>query len=173
MNDESRIRTAFQRNRKAVSLRPAVGQGTAVTRVSVREGMTCEIEDGPWKLTADYSEKQGGRGRGPDPGVFGRSALGSCLAIGYVLWAAERGVPVDGITVEVQADYDARGHYGLADVPCGYGAVRYTVTVESAAPEEDVERMIEEADRYSSYLEVFRDPQKLERTIKLVSTEVR
>jgi uncharacterized OsmC-like protein len=173
MKDRARIKTALERNKKAVSLRPALGRGTAVTRVNIREGLLCEVEDGPWKLTADYSEKNGGRGQGPDPGVFGRSALGSCLAMGYVLWAAECDLPLDGVSVEVQADYDAAGHYGLSNAPCGYGEIRYTVSIESSAPEEDVRRMIEEADKHSSYLELFRDPQNLKRAIKHISTEVR
>jgi uncharacterized OsmC-like protein len=169
MKHEERIRKAFERNEKALTLRPAIGQGTAVTKVRIREGLTCEIEDGPWKFTADYSEKSGGDGLGPDPGVFGRTALGSCLAIGYALWAAKRGVPIDGISVEVQADYDARGHYGLDDVPRGYSEVRYCVTVETEASEEEIVRLLDEADRCSPYLEVFREPQNLKRQLRLVS----
>ena len=75
-----RIRTAFARNRKAVTLRPSVGQGTAVTRVRVDEGLTCRVQDGAWELTTGMSRKTGGTGEAPDPGVFGRAALGSCLA---------------------------------------------------------------------------------------------
>jgi hypothetical protein len=58
---------------------PAAGQGTAVTRTVIRSGVTCDIEDGSWKLIADEMPGDGGAGLGPDPGVFGRAALGSCL----------------------------------------------------------------------------------------------
>ncbi|NIV03707.1 MAG: OsmC family peroxiredoxin, partial [Calditrichae bacterium] len=61
--------------------------------------------------------KHGGNNQGPNPGIFGRAALGSCLAIGYMRWAAKLGVPISKIDIEVQTDYDARGEYGVAKVP--------------------------------------------------------
>ncbi len=82
MERTEQIKLAFERNAKAMSLRPSVGQGTAVTKVRLRDGLTCDVEDGNWKLTVDGPAKSGGDGRGPDPGVYGRMALGSCLAIG-------------------------------------------------------------------------------------------
>lgn len=152
------IRTAFERNAKAVGLRPSIGRGTAVTRVRLRDGLTCEIEDGPWSLTADMSEKYGGRRAGPDPGVFGRAGLGSCLAAGYAMWAARLGVPLDELTVEIQADYDARGELGVDDsVSPAYGEVRVLVDVRSPAPEADVAAALAEAERHSPWLHVFRD----------------
>lgn len=151
MNDQA-IRTAVERSVKAVSLRPSVGQGTAVTRVRLREGLACDIQEGPWTLVAGMTEKYGGTNEGPNPGVLGRAALGSCLAIGYAIWAARLGVPVDALEVEVHADYDARGELGVADdVDPGYSAVRYVVTVSSPASPEDVHRWLDTADRYSSW----------------------
>ena len=99
-----RTKAALERNMKALQLRPSVGRGTAVTKVRIRDGCTAEIEDGGWKLIADESVKDGGNGEGPDPGVYGRAALGSCLAMGYAQWAAVLGVPIDSIDVEVHAD---------------------------------------------------------------------
>jgi uncharacterized OsmC-like protein len=160
-----RIRTAFARSARALELRPSVGQGTAVTRVRLREGFTCEIEDGPWKLVTDMGEKLGGMNEGPNPGVLGRAALGSCLAVGYVMWAARREVPIASLEIQIQADYDARGYHGIADVEPGYEQIRYVVTVESEAPEEEVLRMLDEADRYSDYLAVFARPQDLRREV--------
>ena len=50
------------------------------------DGTTCEVTEGKWSLTADLSEKIGGNGLGPDSGVLGRAAFGSCAAASYVLW---------------------------------------------------------------------------------------
>src|SRR3990172_3454948 len=141
-----KMRTALERNMKAVELRPSVGRGTAVTRVRIRDGCTAEIEDGGWKLIADESVKDGGNGEGPDPGVYGRAALGTCLAIGYAQWAAKFGVTLETIEVEVEADYDASAMFGLDDAtPPGWGGVRYTVRVESSAPEAEVQRVLDYA----------------------------
>ena len=151
MNDEA-IKTAVERSTRAVTLKPAVGQGTAVTRVRLREGLACDIQDGPWTLVAGMTEKYGGSNAGPNPGVLGRAALGSCLAIGYAMWAARLGVPIDSLDIEVQADYDVRGELGVADsVRPGYSEIRYVVTVSSPASAEDVHRWLDTADRFSSW----------------------
>ena len=171
MEGEERIRTAFERNAKAMTLRPSLGQGTAVTKVRLLEGLACEIEEGKWKLIADMGEKSGGSDSGPNPGVFGRAALGSCLAMGYAWWAARRGVPLSGVEVEVQADYDSRGHYGIADVSPGYTEVRYIVTIESDAPEEEILRMMDEADAHTPYYDVFARAQELRREVRVVTPQ--
>lgn len=161
------IAATFERNRRAVSLRPSIGQGTAVTRVTLRDGLACDVRDGKWELKAGMSPKSGGIGEGPDPGVLGRGALGSCLAVGYGLWAAKAGLPLTSLEVEIQADYDVRGEYGLDGVTPGYEQIRYVVTVESEASEEDVRRVLDEADAYSPYLRLFRDPQDVRRELRI------
>ena len=151
-----RLKTALERNIKAIELRPTIGRGTAVTKVSIRDGCTAEIEDGGWKLIADESIKDGGNGEGPDPGVYGRAALGACVAMGYAMWAAVKDVPVDRIEVEVEADYDASGMFGLDDgVAPGWHAMRYNVLIESTAPEDEIQRLIDYADAHSSLLDSF------------------
>lgn len=146
------IRTAIERNVKAVSLRPAIGQGTAVTKVRLRDGLSCDIQEGPWTLVAGMTEKYGGTSDGPNPGVYGRAALGSCLAIGYAMWAARLDVPIESLEVEIQADYDVRGELGVSDdVRPGYTALRYIVHVTSPASRDAIDRWLDTADKYSSW----------------------
>lgn len=164
------IRTAVERNVKAVSLRPSVGQGTAVTKVKWREGLTCDVEEGQWKLVVGMTEKYGGSNAGPNPGVYGRTALGSCLAIGYMMWASRLGVSVRSLEVEIQADYDVRGELGVDEtVRPGYSSMRYIVTIDSDASEDDVMRLLDTAERYSSYLDDFANPVPVEREVRIVS----
>lgn len=155
MAGPDQIRENVERKVEEVVQQPSVGRGTATTRVTLKPGLECEIEDGKWKLTVGMSDKWGGTNAGPDPGVLGRGSLGSCLAIGYGVWAARLGVPIDALEVVVQGDYDSRGELGLSDdVPPGYLQVRYHVTVTSSAPEADVRRVLDTADKYSPYLDV-------------------
>ena len=94
---------------------------------------------------------------GPDPGVLTRAGLGSCPAIGYALHAAVMDIPLESVEVSVEADYDARGMYGVDDsVPPGWGAVRYTTKISSPAPESRIRELIETADRQSSVLDIIR-----------------
>jgi uncharacterized OsmC-like protein len=171
MRDHAKIRTCFERNVEAVARRPDAGQGTATTRVSCRDGLVCEVTDGRWTLRADMSEKSGGDGTAPDPGVLGRAALGTCLAIGYAMWGARRGVPLGTIDVEVQGRYDVRGEYGVSeDIEPGFVSVTYTVTVESDAPEAEVRRLIDEADAHSPWLRIYRGPVDVRREVTVRRT---
>jgi hypothetical protein len=40
------IKASFERNSKAIAMRPSADQGTARTRVTLRDGLTCGVEDG-------------------------------------------------------------------------------------------------------------------------------
>jgi uncharacterized OsmC-like protein len=145
--------------------RPAIGQKTDITKVRITDGLTCAIEDGAWKLTADLAPKCGGNGLGPTPGTLGRAALGSCLAICYVMWAAELNVPLMQVEVEVQADSDARGMYGVGDTSAGYQEVRYVVSVKSPAPHADIMRVVDLAEAHSPYVSVFNQRQNVKRDV--------
>ncbi len=46
MQDDG-IREAFERNAKAVTLRPAVGQKTSRSLARLKPGLECEVEEGP------------------------------------------------------------------------------------------------------------------------------
>jgi uncharacterized OsmC-like protein len=130
--------------------------------------LTCDVEDGQWNFVADEMPGDGGAGLGPDPGVYGRAALASCLAVGYVMWAARLDVPLNSVEVVVEADYDARGIYAVDEtITPGWPAVRYTVRIESSAPEARVKEVIETADRYSSILDAFKRPLDVRREVEL------
>ena len=159
MTEATTIKQVLDRNAQALELRPGLGRNTAITKVRLGEGLACDVQEGDWKLKVDMSPKSGGAGTGPNPGVLGRASLGSCLAIGYAMWAARLEVPIKSLEVEVQADFDSRAEYGVEGGKPGYGEVRCIVTVESDAPAADVRRVIEQANAGSSYLHVWRDPQ--------------
>ena len=162
------LKTIFDGAIEHIRVQPADGQGTAVTTTRIRGGVTCDIEDSDWKLVVDEMPGDGGSGLGPDPGVYGRAALGSCLAMGYVMWAAHLNVPLEAVEVTVEADYDARGMLGLDDsVSPGWSAVRYRVAITSPAPDERVREVVETADRYSSILDCLTRPLKVTRELKI------
>jgi uncharacterized OsmC-like protein len=163
------LRAAFERCAKALTRKPSLGLATGVSRTRIRHGLTCEIEEGPWTLTADMPAQAGGQGSAPTPGVFGRAAFGSCLAIGYMLHAAKLGVPITSIEVEVQADYDDGALFGVSRSKPGYLEVRYMVTVESDAPEPDITRVLDEGDAHSPYLDIFSREQSCRRSVRIVS----
>src|SRR4030095_6655505 len=169
--EADKLKHSVERSIKALSLKPSLGLGTGVSRTRIKNGLTCEIQEGKWKFVADMPESVGGNAEGPTPGVYGRAAFGSCLAIGYMIMAALMEVPITTLEVEVEADYDDGALLGTSQVAPGYSEVRYTVSIESQATEEDILKMIEEADHNSHYLDVFSRPQKCKRTVNIISSK--
>lgn len=170
MADSKTIKQAFERNQKAVELRPSAGKSTVTTKVSLRDGTTCEVEHKHWKFKVDIGKSEGGNGAGPGPGVLERGALGSCLAIGISQRAALLEIPIDKLEVDVGSDFDARGMLYLSDQPPGFDVLRYKIYIESPAPEEEVMQMIEEADNHSPVLDDFRRAIPVEREVNIKST---
>lgn len=167
--DLNRIKTAIERSKKAISLKPSLGLGTGISKTRITGGLHCEITEGQWKLSADMPEGVGGTSKGPTPGVYGRAALGACLAIGYMMKAAALEIPIDSLEVEIQADYDDGALLGTSTEVPGYKEVRYIISIDSDAPESDITRLIDEADRQSPYLDVFSRGQKCVRQLNITS----
>jgi len=83
--------------------------------------------------------------------------------------AAQRNIEVASLEVEVQADFNHGGLFGTADVPPGYSEVRYKITIESDAAEEDIRKMLDDADKHSPYLYIFAGAQSCKRELQIVS----
>lgn len=172
MSTNAVIKAALERNVKVIEARPSIAQGTAVTKVTLRPGLACDVEDGPWKFSVGMTEKYGGLNNGPNPGVYGRAALGSCLAIGYGMWAARLDITVRSLSVEVKARYDVRGELAVDEsIRPGYADIVYVITVDTDASDADVERWLDIADRHSSWLDDLRNPVPVSREVHIVRGE--
>lgn len=171
MADPQTIKKAFERNKKALELRPSIGESTASTKIKVRNGTTCEITASGKKLICDVGTDAGGNDAGPGPGILERGALGSCLAIGYATWAAHLEIPIESIEVDIESDFDARGQFGVGENPPGFKELRYKVSIESPASEDKIRELIEKADAHSPVLDDFRRPIPIKREINIKSKE--
>ncbi|MDH5356570.1 MAG: OsmC family protein [Gammaproteobacteria bacterium] len=158
MNNQAELKKSFIRVSSALKKKPALGQDTYVSTTRVNDQLCCEIQEGKWRFRADMPKEAGGQESASTPGALGRAALGSCLAIGYMLWASRLDVPVISLEVEVHADSDDAGLFGAADIEPGYSEIRYRVNIESPAPEADVVKLLNEGDKHSPWLDVFTRP---------------
>lgn len=173
MADPQTIREIAERNVKILALKPLRGHLTSVTTARIEDGLRCVIEDGPWRLETDMPAKAGGESSAPTPGALGRGALASCIAATIAAWAARRRIALHSVEVEVQADFDARGELGMDDtIPPGYQEVRYVISIDSPAPAEDIAELVDAAELYSPYVDVFARGQVMKSTVRLNGEEV-
>jgi len=172
MSQPARIKRLFERTQRALRERPYVGLKKATSTTRVVDGTTCEVSEGKWSFVVDLSEKIGGNGRGPDSGVFGRAAFGSCAAISYMQWAAIMGVTIDSLEVTVETDADATGYFDIADVPAGYLRARNLVRLESPDPADVVLEVLDKGDKHSPYHDLWSRALEIERTVILNGKEI-
>jgi len=168
MIDIAPIATAVEWISEMFRKDPERGKSTATSRIRIDDKFTCRIEEGPWKLVADMSPKAGGGGEGPTPGVLGRAAFGSCIAVGFVLEAARSGVPIDSVEVEVQVDFDDGVLFGTSEGFPGYTGVRYELSVASDASQEELQRVADVARSRSPYIDVFGRAQAIDGSLTVV-----
>lgn len=171
MADPETIKEAFLRNQKAVKLRPEKGKSTAVTKIRLFDGTTCEVEHKHWTFKVDIGKAMGGNDAGPGPGILERGALGSCLAIAYSQHAAIMDVPIESIEVEVESDMDARGMLAVDDRSPGFKELRYKVYIESPAGEEEIMKVINKADKHSPVLDDFKRAIPVKREVTLAKRQ--
>lgn len=171
MTNSNPIKKAYERIRTLVKKKPEIGKKTVSTKVRLKEGTTCEVVHKDWTFKVDIGESEGGNNEGPGPGLLQRGALGGCLAIGYVQQAAVLGVPIAHIEVEIEADKDLRGRFGLNDSPPGSQSIRYNIMIESPASEEEIHKVIEEADRLSPVLDDIKRAIPVSKNTKIISTK--
>jgi len=146
------LKDLYERKRRAMLKRPGFARATGQARARLRDTLTCDVEEAAWRTPIDQPADEGGTGSAPHPGQMMRAGLVACLAIGYRMWGARLDVEIEGVEVDVTCETDVRGQMGIADVAIGWQRIVFDVCIASRAPDADVRRVVETADRLSPML---------------------
>ena len=110
-------------------------------------------------ISVDEPPFLGGADAQPNPVEVLLAALAGCVTAGIATNADLFGVPIDAMSIELEADVDARGMLGHdKSVRNGVTDIRYTVTIQSPASEEQVRRCKETIDRKSPVRDTLANP---------------
>lgn len=133
---------AFDATREAVSHDPAAGRGGFETITIWEDGARARTTARSFSIETDEPAPLGGTDAAVDPMELLLAAVGTCLTIGWVTHAAKRGLDFRSLRIEVSGDYDLRGYLELDEsVRPGYGAIEYTVHVDTDATAEQLEEI--------------------------------
>lgn len=116
----------------------------SVASAVVEDGLRVRVTgpDGS-SLVTDMVAGVGGTGSGPSPGWLFRAAYASCAATLIVMRAAEQGVVLSGLEVDVDGESDDRGILGIADdVHSGPISMKVTIRAKSDQDEETVREIL-------------------------------
>lgn len=83
----------------------------------------------------------GGEDTAPNPVEQVLGAFGNCLAVGYAANATAAGIELKGLKIELEGDLDLHAFLGLREGHAGFNSISATVSIESDAPEDQIEEL--------------------------------
>jgi uncharacterized OsmC-like protein len=147
------LRALYEQQTRSLKRRPSLGRASARARVLVVADTRCEARHGARVTHVELPVDAGGMDTAAHPGELMRACLGSCLALGYRVWAARLGVTMTSVEVDVICEFDTRGQLGLDDdVAVGWDRVVFDVRIASDAPRTAIEELVAHANRLSPML---------------------
>lgn len=157
---------AFDATRAAVEADHTVGAGSFKTVTEWVDGARARTTARSFAIETDEPSPLGGTDRAVDPMELLLAAVGTCLTIGWVTQAAKRGIDFRDLRIEVEGDYDLRGYLGIDETRPGYGAVRYSVLVDTDASDAALEEVRRAAERGSPMIDNVANATPLDGTVK-------
>lgn len=132
---------AFDATRSAVEADPVAGRGAFQASTSWVDGARAKTTARSFTIETDEPSPLGGTDRAVDPMELLLASVGTCLTIGWVTHAARRGVDFRDLRIDVIGEYDLRGYLGIDETRPGFGAISYTVRVDTDADDATLEEI--------------------------------
>lgn len=130
-------------------------------RVAGRSGVR-EIRIRDFQVVSDSGPELAGYSLGPSSPELQLGVLGSCLSHITLIQAAERGVPLESVEVEVTGDmHPLAGKPGYEDVPVYLHNIAYTLRIESSASPKELEELHEAVEIACPILNLLQQPQQI------------
>src|SRR5688500_18502440 len=113
------------------------------------DGISCSVETGRALVKAGLHPATGGDGMLACSGDMLLEALVACAGVTLRAVATALGIAIDGGTVTAEGDLDFRGTLGVArEAPVGFRGIRLSFDLRTAAPPEQVAKLLELTERY-------------------------
>jgi uncharacterized OsmC-like protein len=113
------------------------------------ENVTCKVTTGRALVEAGLHPATGGTGLDACSGDMLLEALVACAGVTLRAVATALGIAIDGGTVTAEGDLDFRGTLGVArDAPVGFRGIRLNFDLRTAAPPEQLAKLLELTERY-------------------------
>jgi uncharacterized OsmC-like protein len=136
------------------------------------DGFRSQISARDFQLVADQPFGFGGTNQGPKPSEYVLAALAACQEVTYRLYADALGIPLRSVSVKAEGLQDLHGFLGIDEsLRAGFQQVTVTVTLDSSAPTDDLERLRETVNRHCPVLDDLRTPIPVSLTVLIKGRE--
>jgi putative redox protein len=132
--------SAFEATRAAVAADPDIGVASFTTVTTWEDGARARTTARSFVLETDEPKPLGGTDAAVDPMELVLAAVGTCITVGWVTQAVQRGIEYRSLEVQVTGSYNLAGYLALASgVRPGFQTIDYTIHVDSDAPAQTLE----------------------------------
>ena len=148
------LRERYQADPNAARTTLRVHAGDA----DLADPLHCEVSAGSARYRAGAHALVGGDGDVPCSGDLLLAALAACQEITLRMVAANMGIELEALDIDVEGDWDARGTLAFSGAPIGLTAIRCTTraTVRDDARGDRAERLLRSAEKYCVVLNTLR-----------------
>jgi uncharacterized OsmC-like protein len=142
---------------------PASAVVTMHAESRMAEGISCRIDTGKGLIEAGLHPAAGGTGREACSGDMLLQAVAACAGVTLQAVATAIGLELADATVRVEGDLDFRGTLGVSkEAPVGFRAIRVMFDLRTQAPDEQVAKLVELAERYCVVLQTIQKPGEIQ-----------
>ncbi len=121
------------------------------------DDITCRVPTTAGDVTAGLHPMTGGDGSTACSGDMLLQALAACSGVTLRAVAMALGIELRSGAIEVEGDLDFRGTLGVAkDVPVGFQAIRLRFTLDTAAPQDQLDNLLRLTERYCVVLQTLK-----------------
>src|SRR5690349_1182481 len=138
---------------------PAAAVVTLRAEGRIGEGIACRVDTGRALVEAGLHPASGGSGLQACSGDMLLEALVACAGVTLKAVATALGIELRDATVKAEGDLDFRGTLGVAkDAPVGFREIRLRFELDTDAPPEQTQKLLELTERYCVVLQTLRQP---------------
>jgi putative redox protein len=121
-----------------------------------KDGLHRRVKIRGFAVDVDEPPALGGKDRAPSPVEYALAALATCQEITYRLHADALGISLKDVSVQLEGELDLRGFFGAAEgVRPGFLSINGSVSFDSEAPAEDLQRLKSVVDAHCPVLDLF------------------
>jgi len=137
---------------------PASAVVTLRAQGRIGEGIACRVDTGSALIEAGLHPATGGTGLQACSGDMLLEALIACAGVTLRAVATALGIELKDAKLAAEGDLDFRGTLGVAkDAPVGFREIRLKFDLESDAPAEQLQKLLELTERYCVVLQTIRN----------------
>ena len=174
----SSLREYLQQKRAAIETRRAQAEQEPPHPHQLKANVSAEGRSGirririrDFQVISDSGPDFAGYDLGPSSPELQLGVLGSCLTHVFLIQAADLGVPLDSLNVEVTGQIDpCAGKPGYESVPVYPHNIAYDVHLESPASSAEIAALHEAVERACPILNLLVNPQEIRGVINHVQT---